>query len=187
MLSETRMRWLNPGSRTSLSVLLSRTNDILGKAAMATNRAINLKQRITVKSRKKPKELMHSEASLVQAHRNLTRSSSSSSNLHHQLKDARNKHRSLIRALKTGDEIANDKKIFSLLSSSPASAYSYIKSAKSKTPVQVPYIKVNNKIYPGERALDGLFESISLLKSLDCQNLSASASHSSQMDDYFNI
>jgi hypothetical protein len=94
---------------------------------MARNRAINLKQTITVKTRKKPKELIHSEAILIQAHRNLTRSSSSSSKLHVQLKDTHNKHRSLT----TGDEIANEKKIFSLLSSSPSSAYSYIKSAKS--------------------------------------------------------
>ena len=76
---------------------------------------------------------------------------------------------------------------FSLLTSNPASAFRTIKSAKSENSVQVPYIQVGKKRYAGDRVVDGLFESISNLKSLDLQLLEESPFHSSLLEDYKNI
>ena len=42
-LSESRITWLNPLSKTSMAVLLFKTNDILTKAAKETNKVVDLK------------------------------------------------------------------------------------------------------------------------------------------------
>ena len=103
------------------------------------------------------------------------------------IKQARRQHRSLVRAVKVRRDMKQDESLFSLLSSSPAQAFRTIKSAKSKNFAQVPYIQVGKKRYSGDRVVDGLFESISNLKSLDLQLLEESPHHSGLLEDYKNI
>ena len=73
------------------------------------------------------------------------------------------------------------------LYSQPSSAFQYIKSTKATTPAQVPHIVVGDKTYPGDRVLDGLYESIAKLKTLDTSKLGLSPHHMSLLEDYQNI
>ena len=178
-LSEIRMRWLEPSSKTSLSVLLASTNDILSRSALASNKSVDLSKPIETKSEKKPAEIRHSETLLKKVHRSAAKNDT--------IKQARRQHRSLVRAVKVRRDMKQDEHLFSLLTSNPASAFRTIKSAKSENSVQVPYIQVGKKRYAGDRVVDGLFESISNLKSLDLQLLEESPFHSSLLEDYKNI
>ena len=44
-LADLQLRWLNPLSKTSLSILLDRTNYVLRTAAASTNKVINLRDK----------------------------------------------------------------------------------------------------------------------------------------------
>ena len=68
-LSEIRMRWLDPSSKTSLSVLLATTNDILSRSALASNKSVDLSKPVLIKSEKKPASIKHSEALLKRVHK----------------------------------------------------------------------------------------------------------------------
>ena len=182
-LSECRLRWLNPLSKTSMSILLATTNDILSRAARTTNKYIDLSINKSVKSRRKPKEVKISETILKNVY-NYNKNHPSSTQT---LKAARNKHRSLIRSLRNKDYMDQDEKLFSIGTSNPTAAFNLIKSAKSSGSVQVPYIKVGNKRYDGDRVVDGLYESICNLKSLDSKHLESSPYHASLLQDYKNI
>ena len=93
----------------------------------------------------------------------------------------------MIRELKIRKEINRDENLFSLLSSNPHSAFKVLKSAKSTASVQLPYLKVGNKKYQGDKVIDGFYESLSLLKTLNLDQLESSPHHLSLMDDYRNI
>ena len=49
-LSDLRLRWLNPLSRTSLSILLETTNNILNTLAADHNRALDLNEKVSPKA-----------------------------------------------------------------------------------------------------------------------------------------
>ena len=171
-------------SRTSLSILLETTNNILNTSAANHNRAINLNKKVSPKANHKPKAVKDSERLLNQAHRNIHPSNPHSQQQFNRL---RAKHRHIVRQARQGyDKMQNDK-LFTLLSSNPSSAFRTIKSAKSSDSVQVPSIKVGEKIYRGDRVIDGLFESISKLKTGDPHQLSSSPHHNSIMQDYYTI
>ena len=67
-LSECRIKWLNPLSRTSIAILLCQTNSILSTAAMATNKYLDLHKTTVSKSERKPNEIKILEANLRRAH-----------------------------------------------------------------------------------------------------------------------
>ena len=191
-LAEIRIKWLNPLSKTSLSILLSRTNDILSKTAISTNRSVNLNKVQNLKSKKKSQQIKNSETLLRKANKNLTIAAANNDTtkihaLQKALKQAHKTHRYNQRVDKNNQDNIKNEKLFTILSSNPSSAFSLIKSAKSSTPAQVPFITVGEKKYVGERVVDGLFESISKLKTLDSQQLAASPYHTSMIEDYENI
>ena len=171
-LSQVRLDWLNPLSKTSMSILLARTNEIISTAARAANKFIKLDTPTQIKSEKKPIEIKNSETILRNIHGDPGATKSD-------LQTARRQHRTLVRSVKNKREIDQDEKLFSILSSNPSAAFSTIKRSKSSSNVQVPYITVGDKRYDGPRVVDGLYESISKLKHLDCDQLKASPHHHS--------
>ena len=175
-LSDIRSRWLNPLSKTSLSILLSRTNDILCSAATKTNKSVDLNTKKEMK--KVPKEVQVSRSNLKRISRNVSENN---------LKLARNRHKSLVRKLRSKDDQLHNEKLHSILTSNPSSAFSTIKSAKSGAPVQIPHIMVGERKYVGERVIDGFYDSLTILKSLDSDKLEGSPYHASLMEDYTHI
>ena len=186
LLPDIRLKWLNPLSRTSLSVLLESTNDILNRCAAATNKTVDLNLKHQQKSEKKPLQIRRSEAFLKRVFRQ-SKARPTDTHCQDQVKLARKKHRALIRELKIRKERNKDENLFSLLSSNPHSAFKVLKSAKSTASVQLPYLKVGNKKYQGDKVIDGFYESLSLLKTLNLDQLESSPHHLSLMDDYRNI
>ena len=174
-LAEIRYRWLDPLSKTSLSILLQRTNDILFEAAVKNNKFVDMKN-IKTNTRRIPSVVKKSRANLIK----LSSKVSSAA-----LKKARNCHRNLVRKVRAmGDHLHNER-LFSILSSNPKAAFSTIKSAKSGGPcVRFPHLMVGAKKYVGDKIIDGFFDSISNLKSLDYHELQKSPYHASLIEDY---
>ena len=175
-----------------MSILLSRTNDILQSAAIKTNKSIDLNEKRKQKSRRKPIEIKTSEALLKKAQMKASMSVAGNdiANIESSkaaLKKAKAKYRSSIRTSKCHADITHDEKLYSIITKNPAAAFSSIKSAKSNNQVQVPYITVGDKKYVGDKVIDGLYDSIKNLKTLDCQKLASSPYHSSLVEDYENI
>ena len=183
-LVECRSRWLNPSSSTCMSVLLHSTNNILVETAKATNKFIDLSKVQQLKSEKKPNEIKKSEETLKQAHRAFK---SGGEVDHLGIRKARNQHRSVVRNMKVRKEIKQDENLFSALTSNPSQAFRTLRSAKSSHSVEVPFIKVGEKTFAGNSVVDGFFESISNLKTVDQALLEASPHHTSLMSDYENI
>ena len=112
-LSRIRQRWLNPSSKSSISVLLATTNNILSKAAIQTNKAIDLNSINNLKSKKKPLEIRISEKNLVKAHKKVATNATVDANkletLKSDLKLAKLKHRKSVRSVKNQVDNTNDK------------------------------------------------------------------------------
>ena len=178
-LSDLRRRWLDPLSKSSLSVLLASTNTLLSRCAMATNQHVDLTAKVSARSEKKPIKIRKSENILRRLYK-----SQCSPQL---ISSARTYHRSLVRSFRNRRNSKQDQKLFSILSSTPAPAFKTIKTAKSSTPQQVPFIQVGKKKYIGRKVIDGLYESVSALKSQDTDLFSSSQHHYSLMQDYENI
>ena len=184
-LADIRLKWLNPLSKTSLSILLKMTNEILHKAALSSNTSIDLNSKRKNKSKKKPKLVKSSEILLKKAQEKVaTNSTIFSQNI---LREAKKRHRSIIRAAKCKEDMVEIKKFHSILSSCPSAAFTAIRSSKSSNSVQIPFLKVDHKRYVGDRVVDGFYDSISKLKTLDHNKLANSPHHDSLMEDYTNI
>ena len=185
-LCQARMTWLSPLSRTSLSILLLKTNEILTKAAASTNKSIDLAIHRNPKSEKKPGQVRSSENALKVALK-LVKNASNKEDLaiaQESLKNARIFHRQLVRSLQNRVYKKHDEKFFEILKSKPSSAFSAIRSARPSSQPQVPFLMVGEKKYCGDRVIDGLFDSIKSLKTLDHQKLSENPHHMSLMEDY---
>ena len=190
-LSELRMRWSIPSSKTSLSILLSSTNDILNKAAISTNKSVNLNVHKPIKSSKTPKEIRDSEFVLKKLARKLKATGSDDSIAERDIKQAlaikKGEHRKLVRKCKQKQDMYQNEKLFTLISNSPGSAFNFIKSARPSSTLQVPYISVSDKKYAGSRVIDGLYESILRLKTVQPEVLEASPLHAELLVDYKHI
>ena len=174
-LAEIRSRWLDPLSETSLAVLLYSTNDVLCKAAVKTNKSVNINAN-KVKSKGVPKAVRKSRTHLLRIYKKASAD---------EIKKARNDHRTLVRKARASQDHCRNEKLFSILSSNAKAAFSAIKTAKTgDAGIQIPYVMVGDKKYDGNRILDGFYDSISNLKTLDLQKLEESPHHTNLMEDY---
>ena len=162
-LSNLRRRWLQPASRTSVSILLQSTSEILCLAAAATNKSLKLSETKTIKSKTVPKPIKRSLNYLKRKRnsiKNLFNAPDASA-----LKKAKAHHRRLIRSYRGANMFAEDQKMFSLMSSSPSSVFRKIKASKKSSVEAIPFLKVGSDVYHGENVKNGFFDSISRLKS----------------------
>ena len=167
-LSDLRNRWTVPSSRSSVSLLIKMTSEILSSAAVSSNRSISLSEKHASKSARVPKAV---KSSLNLVKRKL-----------HQLKklsphspgfalaktgvtEAKKKLRKVVRHTNGQKNTANDRKMFSILSSNDSSSiYRRIRSLKSSSVKGIPFLQVGNSMYHGENVKAGFFDSISTLK-----------------------
>ena len=113
-LAEIRLRWLNPLSKTSLSVLLQTTYDVLTKAAAETNKSVNINNKKESKPKKIPTELKKSRSHLIKLRKIADAEG---------VKTARNEYKSLIRKFRAQEDINHNEKLMTILSTNPSSAY----------------------------------------------------------------
>ena len=75
-------------------------------------------------------------------------------------------HRNLLRKHKVSQEIDKDNKPLNLLSKQPKDIFKAFKNANSSQTEKLKSLQVGNKIYSEENIADGLYDSISELKTL---------------------
>ena len=166
-LVDLRERWALSSSRTCVSLLLQQTSEILSSYAASTNKSIDLSSPIRSKASKVPRLIKSSQIFLKRRHRISKRcmgtNQATSATIH--LNRAKANHRRLIRQHSGAQKATEDQRMFSLLStSSSSSVFRKIKSIKSSSFKQIPFLKVGTENYYGDDVKDGFFASISSLK-----------------------
>ena len=167
-LSCLRERWLNSSSKSSVSILLRVSSEILSLAAVSTNKVISLATKQEVKSSKVPKDIKKSTKILLKKVKEVKHINQldpvAATIARSHLKNLKSNHRKLIRRLENLKNVERDQKLFSILSSSPFSIFKRIKALKAPSAIQVPFLTVGEKVFVGDNVKDGFFESIKNLK-----------------------
>ena len=188
LLSDLRSNWSNPNSPASFSLLLQITNDALNYAASATNKTIALKSPTLTKRQGIPRKVRIASQKLKKAHTQYKKAPENTKIvLFQKLVKARKEYRSTVRKQKHQDNIQRDSHLYSICTNNPDSFYRKIRSAKRSTQGSVPFLTVGDKVYSETEVPDGMFDSISSLKSRDLHILQASPYYTSWSEDYRNI
>ena len=191
-LSSLRVNWTNPSSRTSLSILLDLTNNVLNQAATTTNRHIKLGDPKPVKKSVLPPEIRRAQSHLLHSLKQKKKVKNSANpdliaKTNVAVTEARSKLKRLSRRFQHSQDMKRDSSLFNITSSNPSSSFQKIKASKRSSPGQVPFLTVGTKTYTGDKVPDGLYDSISSLKAQDKKALYSSSSYQGLADDYQNI
>ena len=140
-LEEIRSRWADSASRSCISTLFKVTSDILCSAAASTNESVSLASPVETKRRTLPSIIRKSMNQLKRKF-NLLKLMLPTDPRHNRfvtdLKNAKTKHRRLIRALNLSKTVREDQRMISLLSSDPSTVFRKIRSCKSSSHSQIP-------------------------------------------------
>ena len=99
-------------------------------------------------------------------------------------KTARRHYRFTCRRELHKNDITRDTELFSVFSSSSPAIFKAIRLSKSASGTSVPFMTVGSKKYPENMVGDGLFDSISTLKTQDQSSLHSSPCYASWSNDY---
>ena len=159
-------------SKSSFSLLLQLSNSVLLDAAIMTNKTIVMDSTKPIRRPKLPKALRLAQVTLKRKlkYLRMIKLSKDHNNLQQtqlQVSEARRHFRFLERKYHHVEDLRRDRKLFTILSSNPYSAFRSIKSSKSSSNQQVPFLKVGSITYMEDMVPDGFFHSISHLKSRD--------------------
>jgi hypothetical protein len=191
-LSRLQELWLPSPSRSSSSLLLDSTNNLLASCASLSNRTIALdgSQPCQQKS-KTPKAVKLSQNKLLKQSKMIKRAVAENSFDIRRLKDEYNRarilHRKLEREHKAGQSSRRDEILYSVCSKDPSPIFKGIRSSKRTTAAKISKLTVGDKMYLGDNVKDGFFDSISQLKSRDSESLSASPTFSNFSALFSNI
>ena len=174
-LTILRERWLSPGSRSSIGLLLEMTSCVLTSAAISSNRSLALSKDRSARSSKIPWIIRKSHLNMLKLKRFPRQDS--------KVRDAKIQHRRLIRTLVMQEDYSRDEKFFSLLSSNSSSIFRKIRASKSSSTRKIQELKVGDKEYQGDYVKNGFFDSLSSLKTRSNTSLHAS----NITEDYQNI
>ena len=195
-LSRIQEVWTSACSKTSMSLLLESTNNVLNSCAVQTNDSIALDKPPPESSVPTPRPIRISKNALLRQSRHLKRALSPSSPatppetiimLKTSYSKARTAHRKLLRLFKAKASVNRDKQLHSILSKNPSSFFSSMKRSRFSKNRRISKLKVGNKCYAAESVKDGFYDSISMLKTLDTAALKDSEYFSDYEDDFHNI
>ena len=168
-LEKLRKRWFCPSSKSCTSMLLQATTEILLSASIATNKSVSLSSSVQAKPQKIPHSIKKSMNRIKRKFRickSLHKNDPNSTQAASLLKKAKCEHRRLVRSLAHKQNMKEDEKMFSLMSSeSSSSIFRKIRHIKSSSLTKIPFIEVANEKYEGEAVKDGFYSSIKTLKS----------------------
>ena len=165
-LYKARINWLHPSSKSSTSMLINLTNEILQRAASSTNSAIPLNTTFKPNSFKLPAVVRKSENKLNNAHKRLKKAKQNKENITEKLrfmKESRNEYRKTVRNFNHLHYYKESESLYAILTSNPAVTYRSIRSSKRSSASQIPFLTVGSKKYVGGQVIDGMFESLSNL------------------------
>ena len=166
-LEKLRGRWMNPESRTSVSILLEQTSCILKSAAIATNKTIALADPKPITSKRIPKMIRKSHMKLLKKNRDsksLIMNEACDNNLiRKEIKVEKTKHRKLVRWFRNEENLLRDKQLSTFLTD-PSSIQRLIRASKASKNNDIQRLKVGNIEYFDEHVKTGFYHSISSLK-----------------------
>ena len=171
-LERVQKLWLSSPTKTSLSLLLESTNNILTKCASATNKTIPLETKSEPKSKATPPAIKSSKNMLLKKYKimkknTLKYSYAGNADMITLCKSEYNKsrmeHRRLERQFKAKDSFKRDTE-FSNFPNDPSVIHNRIKSSRRSNAGKLQTLKVGSKTYEGDTVGDGFFDSISSLK-----------------------
>ena len=190
-LSRLQGLWLKSPSKTSVSLLLESTNNILTKCALHSNKTANISASTKSSSSRIPLHIRVSKNNLLRMNKSLKLLIAQSSPINSEKITAlkteynktRNLHRKLTREDKAKKSVGRDKLLFS----DPAAVQRSIKSSRRNKAGKIQKLTVGNNTYVGDSVQDGFFHSISKLKSRDEAELNNSEQFQEFSSDYHNI
>ena len=195
LLKKVREQWLNPCSLSSMSVLLSLTNQILSNFATITNKSkIQGVKNPPPKSKPTPKSITNAKRLMNNKHQKYAFHTLSSASLPTQVLKAKQSftltkksYKQAVRQHRLKDSLKNFHKLDSILDDNPSAAYSYIKSCKQTKSSNIEKLTVRDKVYVGSAVCDGFYDSMSSLKNCDFDLLRQDPNISDQLINYEHI
>ena len=184
--------WLNPSSKSSMSLLLEATNDIMTGAAALTNKCLLLKTEVKEKSKRIPKIIRKSQQLLLKLNRKVIaqwNSPGQVQSLKEKYVKLKIKHRKLERIEHARQTVTRDVKLHNFLTGNSSPHFANIRrirSFKSRSS-KIQKLTVRNRSYTGAAVCDGFFDSISNLKSINLSSLEDSPTFSAYSEDFRNI
>ena len=193
-LSAIRERWEKLTSPSSISILLSSTNNALSLAAKASNRFVKL----GIAAAKRPAvhpDVKAAQVSALQAsgHLELLLSSQPCADPHlidkakASVSSAKSNLKRITRKLDIDACYDRDCQLFTVLQKNPTGLFNSIRRMKSNSSAKIQKLKVNNNIYVGKHVPDGFFDSLSNLKAPFMSSIHSSASFQSTNGLYEHI
>ena len=182
-LPKLRENWLKTDSKSSISILLNSTNQLMTKAEAATNDILHLNKKFEKRSKKLPYKIRKSKNIVLKSFKSCKNKPVSQS--HH--KKTLLNHRKLIREAQNEQNCKRDENLHKILSSNPSSLFRTIRSEKMKSKAATNILQVNDKLYEDEKVPDGFFDTLSQLKTTDPDFLSQSESYIRFCEDHKHI
>ena len=184
LLPKLRNDWY-ASSPSSFSVLLKVTNEVLDYVATETNKSVLLNAPPKLKRMAVPPDIRKAHIELKKAH-NIFKSASVSdkSRTSTALTKAKQSYRLAVRRKNHSDNVKRDSLLFTICTTDSSTLLKKIRFAKRSAAGQVPYLTVEDKKYVGPRVADGMFDSISTLKTKDRFSKNPSSHLKSWSEDY---
>ena len=190
-LTRLQELWLDSPSKTSMSLLLESTNNLLSKCASLSNKTLQLSRSSKPSSSPVPLHIRQSKNFLLKMNSTLKQfvlrhspvESEKVIALKSEYNVARAQHRKLLREQKAMQSSERDQLLFS----NPTMIQQKIKSSKRAKAGNIQKLTVGNKTYVGASVRDGFYDSISQLKSRDDDLLQHSDQFVEFSSDYYNI
>ena len=179
-LQRIRTAWATQNSTTSVSILLRLTNEILIHSAASTNKSIPMNAQKSPRSASFPLHVRKAHLNLKKAHCEYKIDKKAYGNV---LK-AKREYRIAVRKQRHVDDLNRDEQLYNICAGNPGTLYRKIRASKSSSACSVPFLKVRDKMYPGEKVADGFFDSIQSLKTQNKSSLHATPNYSSWSEDY---
>ena len=169
-LSSLRQVWSDPLTKSSLSLLLELSSSVLSQAAVATNNHVRLGDTRPIRKPRIPADINRAQSTVKKYLKSMRKVKESNNSevirkTKQGLTEARRKYKNLSRSFHHSQDLKRDTNFFEILSSNPSPTFKAIKSSKSSTNHQVPFLTVGSKRYCDDQVPDGFFDSISCLKS----------------------
>ena len=189
-LSRLQNLWLSSPTKTSVSLLLESTSNILTSCASLTNKTISFATRPSSKSRSIPRHVKLSANKLLRTSKKLKKitdqfgpNSNAARSLKLEYTNSRTQHRKLGRQFKAKDASTRDQNILK----NPSTTYRKLRAYKRGKHGKIHKLKVGEKVYVGDAVPDGFFDSISELKTRDTAALQNSDNFTSFSMEFSNI
>ena len=182
-LQNIRKRWLDPGSLSSMSILINMTNIAMSSVASLTNKSVTLNKSPTYKSKKIPWPVLRAKRKLAAFRRKMKVSDTNYS----AYKAAKSDYKRTLRHFRVKSAFERDQKLCKFFEQNPRSAFNFIKSCRNSAPTKIDTLKVGNKIYRGSAVPDGFFDSMSSIKTCNLDTLKEDDQFAEHLSNYKHI